>query len=66
MKHLFAPPKTREVRLHGTVTGRRVLEGATAGQHRPDPGPARRLAAASQAFRTHVVIYDRDPALDGA
>ena len=44
----------------------RVLEGATAGQHRPDPGPARRLAAASQAFRTHVIIYDRDPALDGA
>ena len=44
----------------------RVLEGATAGQHRPDPGPARRLAAASQAFRTHVIIHDRDPALDGA
>ena len=44
----------------------RVLEGATAGQHRPDPGPARRLAAASPAFRTHVIIYDRDPALDGA
>ena len=44
----------------------RVLEGATAGQHRPDPGPARRLAAASPAFRTHVIIYDRDPALGGA
>ena len=44
----------------------RVLEGATAGQHRPDPGPARRLAAASPAFRTHVIIYGRDPALGGA
>ena len=44
----------------------RVLEGATAGQHRPDPGPVHRLAAASPAFRTHVIIYDRDPALGGA
>ena len=44
----------------------RVLEGATAGQHRPDPGPARRLAAASPVFRAHVIICDRDPALGGA
>ena len=44
----------------------RVLEGATAGQHRPDPGPVHRLAAASPAFRAHVIICDRDPALGGA
>ena len=44
----------------------RVLEGATAGQYRPDLGPARRLAAASPVFRTHVIIYDRDLALGGA
>ena len=67
MQHRRMPPKAREVLARCACTApSRVLEGATAGQHRPDPGPARRMAAASQAFRTHVIIHDRDPALDGA
>ena len=67
-RHLCEQPRLGQVanrRVEHPVPSR-VLEGATAGQHRPDPGPARRLAAASPVFRTHVIICDRDPALGGA
>ncbi len=44
----------------------RVLEGATAGQDRPNPGPVHRLAADSPVFGTCMIIYDLDPASAGA
>ena len=67
-RHLCEQPRLGQVanrRVEHPVPSR-VLEGATAGQHRPDPGLARRLAAASPEYRTSVVIYDRDLALGGA
>ena len=44
----------------------RVLEGGTAGQDRPGPGPVRRLAADSPVFGTCTIICDLDPASGGA